>query len=43
MILLIGENRTFDHVYATYKPPQGQTINNLLSEGIIKAEGLKVE
>jgi len=39
VILLIGENRTFDHVFATYTPPHGQTINNLLSEGIVKADG----
>lgn len=39
VILLIGENRTFDHVFATYTPPKGQTVNNLLSEGIIKANG----
>jgi phospholipase C len=39
VILLIGENRTFDHVFATYTPPAGQTVNNLLSEGIVKADG----
>src|ERR1700754_830255 len=33
VILLIGENRTFDHVYATYTPPKGQSVHNLLSEG----------
>ncbi len=39
VILLIGENRTFDHVFATYTPPSGQSVNNLLSEGIVKADG----
>ncbi|WP_199099384.1 alkaline phosphatase family protein [Dyella sp. ASV21] len=39
VILLIGENRTFDHVYATYTPPQGQSVHNLLSEGIVNADG----
>lgn len=39
VILLIGENRTFDHVFATYTPPKGQTVNNLLSEGIVNADG----
>jgi phospholipase C len=39
VILLIGENRTFDHVYATYTPPKGQTVENLLSEGIVNADG----
>jgi phospholipase C len=39
IILIIGENRTFDHVFATYQPKPGQTVNNLLSEGIVKADG----
>jgi len=39
VIVLIGENRTFDNVYATYVPKQGQQISNLLSKGIIKADG----
>ncbi len=39
VIVIIGENRTFDHVFATYKPKEGETVNNLLSEGIVKADG----
>lgn len=39
VILLIGENRTFDHVFATYTPPGGQRVRNLLSEGIVNADG----
>src|SRR5262250_3022559 len=39
VIVLIGENRTFDHVYATYRPARGQTVANLLSRGIIGADG----
>jgi phospholipase C len=39
IILIIGENRTFDHVYATYKPKNGQSVWNLLSEGIVTADG----
>ena len=39
VILIIGENRTFDHVFATYQPKAGQTVNNLLSEGIVNADG----
>src|ERR1700746_2306411 len=39
VILIIGENRTFDHVFATYTPPSGQTVLNLLSEGIVDANG----
>jgi phospholipase C len=39
VIVLIGENRTFDHLFATYKPKSGDSVKNLLSEGIIKADG----
>ena len=35
VIVIIGENRSFDHVFATYVPKPGQSVNNLLSEGII--------
>ena len=37
---MIGENRSFDNLFATYQPPaQGQTVFNLLSEGIVKTDG----
>jgi phospholipase C len=39
VILIIGENRTFDHVFATYTPPRGQTVSNLLSKGIVNKDG----
>ncbi|HVY15981.1 MAG TPA: alkaline phosphatase family protein [Rhodopila sp.] len=39
IIVIIGENRSFDHVFATYKPKKGETVFNLLSEGIVKADG----
>jgi phospholipase C len=39
LIVLIGENRTFDHVFATYVPNGKDSVSNLLSEGIITAEG----
>jgi phospholipase C len=39
VILIIGENRTFDNVFATYTPPKGQSIWNLLSKGIVNADG----
>ena len=35
VIVIIGENRSFDHVFATYQPKHGETVNNLLSEGIV--------
>ena len=40
VIVIIGENRTFDHLFATYQPVnQGETVLNLLSEGIVNADG----
>ena len=39
VIVIIGENRTFDHVFATYKPKNGETVSNLLSKGIVKSDG----
>jgi phospholipase C len=39
VIVIIGENRTFDHVYGTYVPKSGDTILNLLSERIVRKDG----
>ncbi len=39
VIIILGENRTFDHIFATYRPRRGQFVWNLLSEGIVKADG----
>jgi phospholipase C len=39
LIVIIGENRMFDHVFATYKPKRSETVNNLLSQGIVKEDG----
>jgi phospholipase C len=39
VIVIIGENRSFDHIFATYKPKNGETVSNLLSKGIITEEG----
>jgi phospholipase C len=40
VILIIGENRTFDHVFATYQPVNpNETVLNLLSQDIVKADG----
>ena len=39
LVVVIGENRGFDHIYATYVPRRGQTVLNLLSEGIVQADG----
>jgi phospholipase C len=39
VIVIIGENRTFDHIFGTYQPVQGQSVDNLLSRGIVNADG----
>jgi phospholipase C len=39
VIVLIGENRSFDHVFATYFPRSADSISNLRSKGIINADG----
>src|SRR5271163_995761 len=39
VIVIIGENRSFDHVFATYVPKKGEKVWNLLSEGIVNADG----
>jgi phospholipase C len=39
VIVIVGENRSFDHLFATYVPKAGETVNNLLSEEIVKADG----
>jgi phospholipase C len=41
VIVIIGENRSFDHVFATYAPTRGQRVHNLLSEGIIQLDANK--
>src|SRR5665213_4215674 len=40
VIIMIGENRGTDHTFGVYKPKgKGQTISNLLSKGIVNADG----
>ncbi|HWI28468.1 MAG TPA: alkaline phosphatase family protein [Stellaceae bacterium] len=39
LIVVIGENLSFDNVFATFVPPPGQTVDNLLSKGIVKRDG----
>ena len=39
VIVIIGENHSFDNVFATYQPRRGQHIKNLLSEGIVTRDG----
>jgi phospholipase C len=40
VIILIGENRTFDNIYGTYQPQKGQSVANLLSKGIVFPSGI---
>jgi len=39
LIVIVGENITFDNLFATYEPPAGETIANLLSRGIVDRDG----
>src|SRR5215471_17920937 len=40
VVIIVGENRSFDHIFATYVPKgRHQKVLNLLSQGIIKADG----
>jgi len=40
VIITFGENRTFDHIFATYEPVhKREKVFNLLSEGIVNADG----
>jgi phospholipase C len=40
VISIVGESPSFDHLYATYTPKaKGETVMNLLSQGIVRADG----
>jgi acid phosphatase len=39
LIVIVGENRSFDSLFATYVPVKGQKAHNLLSEGIVNTDG----
>jgi phospholipase C len=38
-IIVVGENHSFDNLFGTYRPRRGQRIDNLLSRGIVNADG----
>src|SRR6516225_7040391 len=40
VIVIVGENHTFENIFATYLPRPGQTISNLRSQDIVDDEGL---
>jgi phospholipase C len=40
VIIIVGENRSFEHIFATYKPKsKDERVLNLLSEGIVQSDG----
>ncbi len=39
VIVIVGENRSFDHLFATYQPRSGEHVDNLLSRHIINLDG----
>jgi phospholipase C len=40
VVIIVGENRSFDHIFATYVPENDdQRVLNLLSQGIVNADG----
>src|SRR5450759_4409581 len=39
VIVIIGENHTFDNVFGTFQPDSGQSAFNLLSQGIVRCSG----
>jgi phospholipase C len=39
LVVVVGENVSFDTLFATYVPPRGQSVLNLLSQGIVTADG----
>src|SRR5215470_14741426 len=40
IIIIVGENRSFDHLFATYRPKSDdEHVLNLLSEHIVKGDG----
>ena len=39
LIIIVGENISFDNLFATYEPPPGSTVANLLSRGIVDRQG----
>ena len=42
VIVIVGENHSFDNLFGAYRPDprSGQSVTNLLSEGIISSDGM---
>jgi acid phosphatase len=39
LIVIVGENQTFDSLFGTYQPASGEPVRNLLTQGIVLADG----
>src|SRR5208282_5504130 len=39
VIIVVGENHSFDNLFGAYRPTRGDSVFNLLSEGIINPDG----
>lgn len=39
LIVVIGENISFDNLFGTYRPTSGAAVHNLLSQGIVYPDG----
>ena len=39
VIVVVGENLSFDNLFATFRPAPGESVANLLSKGIVTADG----
>jgi len=39
LIVVVGENLSFDNLFGVYEPRPGATVHNLLSEGIVNRDG----
>ncbi|MGC2198539.1 MAG: hypothetical protein WA633_00095, partial [Stellaceae bacterium] len=39
LIVVIGENLSFDNLFGTYRPRSGATVSNLLSQRIVNRDG----
>jgi len=39
LIVIVGENHSFDTLFATYAPRSGASVRNLRSQGIVNADG----
>ena len=39
LIVVVGENLSFDNLFGTYQPRPGSQVHNLLSQGIVNRDG----